>query len=329
MGHNVPNEKIKNDFFESLEIGTTADWIKQRTGITSRHSVLSKSQIKAISLGKITALELMQANKLQSIANLSQASWQQLTSQKLRSGQTQACDVVICGTSVPDYDIPANASQIAKSLDLVKPICLDVNTACSSFVSNLAVAKALLESTTQKKIAIFNVERYSIKLDYRNRESCILFGDGATACLVESGKDLKGLQLIDVMLESDPSMSHQVMIPYGGLFSQKGRVVQKFAIHRTCEMTREILTKHKLETSDVNYFIGHQANLRMLQSATRHLGFKAEQHLYNVDRYGNQGAAGAPSVLSENWSSFQVGDYVVLTVVGAGLTWGAALFQFC
>lgn len=330
LGHEVPSEKIDNSFFESLNIGTTEDWIVQRTGIKSRHSVLSKKIIRAIYEGELTSLDLMKDQQIPTIADLSFGPWQQIIQQKQQSHSSLpiGCGALICGTSVPDFDIPANASMIAHHLGIPTTFCLDVNTACSSFVSNLCVAKALLDSKQQKSISIFNVERYSLKLDYRDRSSCVLFGDGSTACFVEMGDNLKGLHLLDIMVQTDPLGSQQVKVPYGGLFYQNGRAVQKFAIHSTCVMTEAIIKKNQLKIGDIRYFIGHQANLRMLQSAVKKIGFTEEQHLYNVHKYGNQGAAGAPSVLFENWKNFQPGDYIVLTVVGAGLTWGSALFRW-
>ncbi len=325
IGHQHGPYLIENRFFTELDIGSADDWVEERTGIQSRTSILSEETITDLRYGRRTAAELFRNHEVTKIADLAVEPWQMAQSRH-PSGLIADVDTVICGTSVPDYDIPANACGIAAKLGIVAP-AFDVNSACSSFVTGLHVGRGLMSVAATKRVALFNIERYSTKMDYTDRRNCILFGDGAAVTVIESGSHPCGLELLGTVIRSDPAGFEQVKIPSGGLFYQNGQAVQKFAITKTCAIAEEILSMHGLQISDINYFIGHQANLRMLAAAVRRLGIAEERHLYNVDRCGNQGGAGAPCVLSENWERFKPGDLVLVAVVGAGLTWGAALFR--
>ena len=327
MGHQHPDNKLDNQFYESLNIGSSAQWVEERTGIRTRYSVLCQEQIRSLRNGHTSLANLREAGAYPGIADMVGDSWTLLKARDRSEKVTDSCAAVICGTSVPDQQIPAQASLIAKKIDL-GGICLDVNTACSSFVINLQVANGLLKSGMEGSIAVFNPERYTVCLDFTDRRSCVLFGDGCAAALLRKGKGLRGFRIIDLISVSDPKGCDLVRIPLGGLFYQNGARVQRFAISRTCEVTERILGKNGVSVGDLSWFVGHQANLRMLSSVCQKLGIDGSKHLYNVDRFGNQGAAGAPAVLSDNWDRFENGDLVVVSVVGSGLTWGAALLEF-
>ncbi|MFK7827133.1 MAG: 3-oxoacyl-ACP synthase III family protein [Oligoflexales bacterium] len=324
MGHEHPPYKIDNYFFESLDIDSSAQWVEDRTGISSRYSVLSPELIRKVRFGHVNVAELRKQGLVPGIDSMVEGPWNLALS---RSGfSDSAIDLLICGTSIPDYLIPANANVIAAKLNL-SCTAFDAQSACSSFVTNLSIAKGLMRDGASNCVGIFNAERYSTCLDFSDRRSCVLFGDGAACALVSKGMTSPGLEVEDVILHSDPSGFDAVTIPIGGVFKQNGARVQKFAVSKTCEIVDEIMTRNSLSAADIQYFIGHQANFRMLLSASTRLGFTESQHLYNVDTHGNQGAAGAPIVLSSNWERFQLGDRIVLAVVGSGLTWGAALLK--
>lgn len=328
IGCAAPRHRISNDFFETIGLPTSSEWIEQRTGIKSRYSVLSPEMIVGLKEGNLTLEQLRASGSFESIGDFSQRAWQNLLADYKRP--ISSLDLLICGTSVPDYDIPANACVIADRIGVDAGLSFDVNSACSSFVTDVFVARSLMLSGSVKNAAVFNTERYSTRMNYADRSSCILFGDGA-ACAYLSLKEpaSSGLEIIDGICHSDPKGYSQVIIPDGGYFWQNGAAVQKFAITRTCEVSLELLERNHLSTKDVTYFIGHQANLRMLQSCCERLGFSADQHLFNVDERGNQGAAGAPTVLAENFHRFRKGDLVLVSVVGSGLTWGSLLMAFC
>ena len=235
-------------------------------------------------------------------------------------------EALICGTSIPDYNIPANGCTIASQLDWSCP-AFDVNSACSSFVVNLHVARSLISSEQYKSIGIFNPERYSLAINYQDKGSAVLFGDGCACAVISEEKASGSLMVLDTLIESDPANHQKVKIPAGGYFSQQGSAVQKFAITKTIQATKKILERNGVAPQDLAYFAGHQANLRMVESAAKKLGIPPERHLYNVHQYGNQGAAGAPSVISMNWDRFSQGELIAISVVGSGLTWGACLLQ--
>ena len=324
MGHFHPPHRLENSFFDSLEIGSEGPWVEERTGIKARCSVLSADHLRDLRHERLTLQDLRRDNQVMSIADMSEQAWQRLWQNS--NTEPDEPDAVICGTSIPDFDIPANACTISERLKWAHP-SFDVNSACSSFVVNLHVAKGLISSGQHQSIAIFNPERYSLRINYQDKGSAVLFGDGCAASLITNKTGATGLKVVDTLIESDPSNFETVKIPDGGHFSQKGAAVQKFAIKRTIQSTAKILERNNLTPDNLAYFAGHQANLRMVESAAKKLGISQERHLYNVDQFGNQGASGAPCVLSMNWHRFRPGDYIAIAVVGSGLTWGACLLQ--
>ena len=327
-GHFHPQTVITNEFFDKLDIGSDPAWIGERTGIQERRTVLTLDDLLAIRKGETSLSDIHQDGRLPSLADLGQEAWN--VAAERNEHILNGVDLVLCGTSIPDYDIPANACTIAAKIGS-ECTSFDVNSACSSFLTVMSVARGMIQSGQAKKVAAFVSERYTTRVDYTDRASCVLFGDGCGMAVFEAAENAqtsgKSIEVLDTHLVSAPSKFDLVQIPVGGTFYQNGKAVQKFAITRTMEATRNILERNGLTTSDVNYFIGHQANLRMLTSAAEKLGFDEEQHLYNVNLYGNQGGAGAPSVMSMNWDRFQVGDLICIAVVGSGLTWGSALLR--
>lgn len=323
IGHYHPPEDVPNSFFDQLGIDSDAAWIEERTGIRSRRTVLQREDIIRLKTRDTSLEQLRAEGRIATIADIAEPAWKLL--QDRAGEQAVKPQAIICGTSIPDYDIPANACSIAARIGLQVP-AFDTNSACSSFVVDMHVTRGLISSGLYESIAVFNPERYSLRTDFSDRSSCVLFGDGCSAALVSSIERPGSFEVLDTLVESDPSGYDLVKVPDSGYFSQNGKAVQKFAISRTIEATRTILDRNHLSPEDISYFTGHQANLRMVMSAAERLGL-ADKHLYNVDLFGNQGAAGAPSVLSMNWDLFKTGDKVVIAVVGSGLTWGSMLLQ--
>lgn len=327
IGHWFPDTVIDNQFFAELDIGSSAQWIEDRVGIRERRSVLSHSAIRALRHGEATRSQLLANGDIMSMAGMCHKPWQLAQKRAGIIERKVAVDLLIAGSSVPDWDIPANACSIADQLGIAAT-AFDVNSACSSFIVNLHVARSMLIAQTAHTAAIFNAERYSTRVDFSDRSSSVLFGDAAAASIVEAVvPPQRGLEIIDTIVHSDPSGYQHVRIPEGGFFSQNGAAVQKFAVTKTIAVTHEILERNRLQIADLRYFIGHQANFRMLTAVCNKLGITPEHHLWNVDTKGNQGGAGAPVVLSTHWDNFLAGDLIVVAVVGSGLTWGAALLR--
>lgn len=326
IGHYFPPNVLDNDFFDGLDIGSDAAWIYERVGIRERRSVLTRADILRLRRGETTRQALFAEGRIMTAAAMCREPWQMVQRRANAAARQVMVEQLIAGTSVPDWDIPANACAIAAATEL-ECAAFDVNSACSSFVVGLHVARCLLQANAVKTAAIFTAERYTTRVDFSDRSSCVLFGDSATAALLEVSAGASGLELLDTVIHSSPSGFEHVRLPEGGFFSQNGKAVQKFAVTKTVSVTLELLERARLSPKNLNYFIGHQANYRMLISACQKLGLSEKQHLFNVDLKGNQGAAGAPAVLSENWERFRTGDYIAVAVVGSGLTWGAALFR--
>lgn len=323
----VPEYDIPNSFFETLEIDTTAEWITARTGISARRTVLKPETITALRYDHTSIQALHEEEKLPTLATMGVSAWENLN-ERFPGEASVDTDVVICGTSVGDWEIPAAACPIAGTIGL-KGTAFDTNSACSSFVVDLHVLRGLMAIGAHSRGAVFNVERYSSRLDYKDRASCILFGDGASVATVAASEEpIPGsLEVVDTVTHSDSSGFDLVGIPMYRMFRQQGSAVQKFAVSRTVEVTKEIMERNELDPENVDYFIGHQANLRMLKSSIAKLGVAEHKHLYNVDTRGNQGGAGAPGVLSQNWEKYKPGDHIIVAVVGSGLTWAAALLK--
>jgi 3-oxoacyl-[acyl-carrier-protein] synthase-3 len=327
MGHMTPKTVLDNQFFESLEIETDSEWISSRTGIERRLSVLDHETIKDLRFGRVTIPGLHESEKIPTLAEMGKEAWNHMESRD-SSITKDSTDLVLCGTSVGDWEIPAAACAIAGEVG-ISGAAFDTNSACSSFVADLHVARGLMAIEAHKKAAVFNVERYTSRVDYSDRNSCILFGDGATVAYLEaSDTPIEGsLEVVDTLMCSDTKGYHLVGIPMYQMFRQNGAAVQKFAVSKTVEVTRQILEKNNIDPAKVAYFMGHQANLRMLKSAVTKIGIEGPKHLFNVDVRGNQGGAGAPGVLSENWDKYKSGDLIVVAVVGSGLSWGATILR--
>lgn len=263
MGHWFPDTVLDNPFFDALDIGSSASWIDERVGIKERRSVLARQDIMDLRKSEITRAELVAQGRVMTMAEMAKEPWLMASGRAQRAGGKTQLDTLIAGTSVPDWDIPANACSIAGTLGL-GCAAYDINSACSTFVVNLHAARALLLSGQAQTVGVINCERYTTRVDYSDRASCVLFGDSASAAILEASDTAHGLELIDTVVHSDPSGYEHVRLPDGGYFSQNGQAVQKFAVTKTVEITLEILAKNGLTKSDISYFIGHQANFRML-----------------------------------------------------------------
>lgn len=325
MGHYWPDTIVDNQFFGSLDIGSEADWIKDRVGIEERRSILTLDQIRGLRHRTITLQELRDQGQIMPMAAMSEKAWR--VAQSRSPIVTETIDTVIGGTSVPDDDVPASSCVAAAQLGMERVRAFDINSACSTFVVQCHVMRGLMQSQMTKEGAIFCAERYSMRMDYTDRRNCILFGDASVAAVLGQTKRPGALRVIDTTVESAPSGWEHIRMAVGREFYQNGAAVQKFAVTKTIAAAQDILARNQLTIKDAKWFIGHQANYRMLTSAMEKLGVPPENHLYNVVTRGNQGACGAPAVLSQNWDRYKPGDRIVMAVVGAGLTWGAMLLE--
>jgi len=243
-----------------------------------------------------------------------------------RAGITSAdIGMVISGGCSPQWSIPAEACIVASELDIEAP-CFDVASACSTFAAHLHLLAQAAAGNLPDYVLIVQPENNTRTIDYNDRRAAVLWGDATTAAVVSSRHPARA-QVGYTTLHSDPQGWNKVRIPCGGHFEQEGRAVQGFAI-RKGSATFDELAQHCEGTRSRLLFVGHQANLLVLEGICRRTGIESRQHLHNVEKYGNCAAAGAPSVLSQHWDSFDVGTEIATVVVGSGLTWGGALIKF-
>lgn len=317
MGHFHPENEIDNDFLTKLDIGTDEAWIIERVGIRARRTVLS--------LDYIRSTRNADPKRSHEASCYSNAQTGALAAQMAlkRAGITKdEIGLVIAGGCSPEYTIPAEACLIAAELGIQCP-AIDLSSACSSFVAQVHFLRQMRPDAVPDYVLVVNSENNTRTVNYNDRSTAVLWGDGSSAAVL-SFKHEARLKVGHSVLESDPSGFEKVMIPAGGHFTQSGSQVQAFAIRKSLEALAA-LREYVCGPLENLYFIGHQANLGMLEAVCKRAEVNSSRHLYNVDRFGNCGAAGAPSVLSENWSRFRPGDEIALVVVGSGLTWGGVL----
>mgnify|MGYP001161526986 CR=1 FL=1 len=324
LGHFHPKNVIDNAFLASLGIDTNDQWITERVGIRTRHTVLPLSYIRDTK--NANPREAIEAAELSNAETGAEAAKMALE----RAGlQPKDIGMVVCGGCSPDECIPAEANRVAEVLGIDAP-CLDISSACSSFCAQLHMFDSMRPERLPDFILVVNPENSTRVVDYSDRSSCVLWGDASSAAII-SPRHKGPWRISHTLLRGDPSGADKVVVPRHGHFTQQGAAVQSFAVKRTGEVFGE-LEKRYLELNPTKSrrnlaFIGHQANLRMLEAVKSRCEIDDARHFFNVDRRGNTGAAGAPSVLSERWGASELGEAVALCVVGSGLTWAGALLE--
>lgn len=315
-----PENIIDNKFLEDLDIGTSSEWILERVGIKTRRTVLPLDYIKETkNFNSMEAFEASLYNNAQTGALAARKAIKRAGIKKEDIG------MVIAGSCTPESICPAEACTIANELDLEAP-SFDLNSSCSSVAAQLNMLNKVEPESMPDYILIVNPSNSTRYVDYSDRSSAVLWGD-ATNALVVSTKIPSRMVVRESVLDSSPKGWDKVCFPKTGHFVQQGRTVQTFAIKKSIKVIKSLRESVSIEKAENLKFIGHQANLLMLNSVCRTMEITKENHLYNVNRFGNCGAAGAPSNLSENWDKFQTGDQIIMAVVGAGLTWGGVLIE--
>lgn len=319
-GHFHPENIIDNQFLEDLDIGTTDTWIRERVGIVSRRTVLDLDYIRSTRNQNPSAAR--EASLYSNAETGAQAGYMALEKAGLTS---KDIGLVVSGSCSPQYSCPAEACTIAAQMNIDAP-SFDINSACSSLAAQLNYVQQMDTKVSPEFFLLLSPENNTRAIDYNDRNNAVLWGDGSSA-LVVSKKHKSQFVIKHSLFTSSPAGWDKVTIPTGGWFKQEGRTVQSFAIKRCMMMIRKLREYVPVETQIDLKFIGHQANLMMLDSVCRMAEITQDNHYFNVDTYGNCGAAGAPSVLSMNWDQFKHGDRLVLAVVGSGLSWGGGLIE--
>jgi 3-oxoacyl-[acyl-carrier-protein] synthase-3 len=317
VGHFHPENRIDNAFLTSLDIGTDDAWIMERVGIRSRRTVLSLDYI--VRTKNEHPLEAARWSLHTNAETGARAA--RLAMERAGIGPSQI-GLVIAGGCSPQYSIPAEACLVAAGIHAP---AYDVASACSSFAVQLHHLRAMRPDAVPDYVLVVNVENTTRTVDYRDRRTAVLWGDGSSAAVV-SARVPAPVRVRHTVVHSDPAGWNKVVIPAGGHFTQEGSAVQGFAIRKSVATLNELVASLGRDRADM-FFIGHQANLLMLNAVCERTGVDPSRHLFNVDEFGNCGAAGAPGVLSQHWDALPPRCEIVMVVVGSGLTWGGLLID--
>ena len=314
IGHFHPENVICNKFLEDLNIGTTVDWIMERVGIESRRTVLPLDY-----LVKTKNADPRETDKVRLYSDAQMGGHAARMALDRAGLKAEDIGMVISGSSLPQILTPCEASTVAADLGIDVP-CFDINSACGTYGVQMRYLDATKPERLPPYILITNIEAATTTIDYSDRRSAVLFGDCATASILSVSVPSNKV-FSDCEMDSKPTLWDKVLVPRWGYFSQDGNAVQGFAIRKTTDGLRNILAL--IPDADPNraFFIGHQANYGVLQTAAERANIDPQHHWYNVNLFGNVGCAGGPSVLSQHWDELRSGDFIAFSIVGGGLTW--------
>ena len=315
IGGYVPEERLTNKDLESI-VDTNDEWIQSRTGIKERR--LLKDPKKATSFLAIQASkDLIIKNKVDPLT----------------------IDMVIVATTTPDMQIAATAAYVSSEIGTNNAFGYDLQAACSGFLYAMSMASGKIESGRYKKILVVGADKMSSVIDYKDRSTCILFGDGAGAVLFEPNNE--GFGWIDEYFKSNGKDRESLCVKAGGsLFPatsssilkgdhylrQDGRKVFKSAVSAMTEASKNILNRNNLVGKDIDYLIAHQANERIIEAIADRMKLEPKKVLKNISDYGNTTAATIPLLLYDFKNQFKKGDKIIFAAFGGGYTWGAAYY---
>jgi 3-oxoacyl-[acyl-carrier-protein] synthase-3 len=320
IGAYVPEKILSNADLEKM-VDTTDEWIVKRTGIKERH-IAAEDEYTSDMAAKACEMAIE------------------------RSGIAKDdIDLILCATVTPDYfNMPSTACIISDKIGIRDVQAFDISAACSGFVYLLSIAKAFIESGMKKNVLIVGAEKFSSIVDYTDRGTCILFGDGAGAAMVSATSN-KEEGIVDLHASADGSYADFLVTPAPGAIhpasqqvideglnfvQMKGNETFKLAVKTLTKDVKEILAKNEINSDDIPHFIPHQANYRIIKAVGDALKMKEEQVVLTVGKYGNTSAASIPMAINDIWESgrLQTGELMLLDTFGGGLTWASALLPF-
>jgi 3-oxoacyl-[acyl-carrier-protein] synthase-3 len=320
LGHFHPETVLDNHFLSSLDIGVDVKWIEDRVGIVERRTTLPLDYLRQTrNQDPRAAAEAAHTTASQMSARATQVALK-------RAGiEASQIGMVIAGGCSPEMQIPADASRIASELG-INATCFDLQSACSTFAAQIHFLNQMRPEALPDYVLVVNSETFTRTVDYNDRRQAVLFGDAAAAAIVSSRVPAPAM-ITDTSFSSDPSGQHQIVIPVGGHFAQEGAAVQVFAIRTTTDVLKGLQASIPPDETRRQIFVGHQANLRMLENVCKRCGIAPEDHYANIAYFGNVGAAGAPTVLSQKWDELH-NMVIHMAVVGSGLAWGGMRISF-
>ncbi len=319
VGGYVPDFVLSNKILETM-VDTNDEWITTRTGIKERRILKDKDKDKGTSYLAIKAAEDLIA----------------------KSGiNPQEIDCVLVATTTPDMPVAATAVYVATQIGAVNAFAYDLQAACSSFLYGMSTASAYIESGRYKKVLVIGADKMSSILDYQDRATCIIFGDGAGCALFEP--NYEGFGLIDEILRSDGIGREFLKIPAGGSLLpaseetvankqhyvfQDGKTVFKYAVSNMADISEKIMQKNDLTNESVDWLISHQANKRIIDATSQRMGLEDSKVLVNIERYGNTTSATLPLLLYDFEHLFKKGDNLIFASFGGGFTWGSIYLKW-
>ena len=314
-GHYLPNNVIDNSYFEQF-IETSDEWIRTRTGIRQRHFVKDGETTSAMAA---TAAQRALANSGYSAKDI---------------------DLLILATSTPDLTFPATATQVHAKLGMRNGFAFDIQAVCAGFVFALSNANALLRTGEAERALVIGAETFSKILDWSDRSTCILFGDGAGAVVLEAEEcesDVPNRGILSTDMHSDGQYMDLLYVDGGvsttktaGHVRMKGKEVYRHAVSKLVDCTKSALRKANLKCSDVDWVVPHQANIRIINAVTARLGLSEDRTIVTLENQGNTSAASIPLAISiaNDQNIFKQGDIIVSQAIGGGLSWGAFVLKW-
>jgi len=317
VGAYVPDYVLSNQVLETM-VDTNDEWITSRTGIKERRILKDKDKGTSF-LAIKAAQDLLQ-----------------------KSGtKPEDIDMVLLATATPDMPVAATAVYVASQIGAVNAFAYDLQAACSSFLYGMSTASAYIQSGRYKKVLLVGADKMSSIIDYTDRATCIIFGDGAGAVLFEPNEEGYGLQ--DEYLRSDGIGREYLKIDAGGSILpaseetvankqhyvfQDGKTVFKYAVSNMADVSEKIMNRNNLSHDDVDWLIAHQANKRIIDATASRMNLDESKVLVNIEKYGNTTSATLPLLLSDFEHQFKKGDNLVFASFGGGFTWGSIYLKW-
>jgi 3-oxoacyl-[acyl-carrier-protein] synthase-3 len=317
VGSYIPDFVLTNKLLETL-VETNDEWITSRTGIRERR-ILKGDKLGTSFLAIKAAEDLIQ-----------------------KSGVNPAdIDVVIVATTTPDMPVAATAVYVATQIGAVNAFAYDLQAACSGFLYGMSTSAAYIQSGRYKKVLLIGADKMSSIIDYTDRATCIIFGDGAGAVLFEP--NYEGLGLQDEFLRSDGIGREYLKIDAGGSILpssaetvenrqhyvfQDGKTVFKYAVTGMADVSEKIMERNNLTHDDVDWLLAHQANRRIIDATASRMGLDDSKVLINIEKYGNTTSATLPLLLSDFEHKFKKGDNLIFAAFGGGFTWGSIFLKW-
>lgn len=317
VGGYVPEYRLTNEILETM-VDTTDEWIMTRTGIKERR-ILKGEGLGTSYMGVKAAQEILEKRNL----------------------DPKEIELVICCTATPDMPVASTAAYIATQIGATNAFGWDLQAACSGFLFGLATGSQFIETGKYTKVLVVGGDKMSSIIDYSDRTTCVIFGDGAGAVLLEPNEEGNGVQ--DSVLRSDGNGREFLYIKSGGSMRppsketvenkehyvhQEGQQVFKFAVTNMAEYSAQIMERNNLTSDDITWLVPHQANKRIIDATAKRMGIGDEKVMLNIDRYGNTTNGTLPLLLWDYEKQLKKGDNLVFAAFGGGFTWGALYLKW-